>query len=44
MMSAFQPSAFAGTWLILTMYVPLLWLTLALFVWRLATQPRSAEP
>lgn len=39
-------SAFAVTWLILNMYAPLLWVTLALVVWRLVWSPerrRSIE-
>ena len=32
-------SAFAVTWLILNMYAPLLWVTLALVVWRLVWSP-----
>jgi hypothetical protein len=36
-------SAFATTWLILAFYTPLLWVTLALVVWRLATQTRRVE-
>jgi hypothetical protein len=36
-------SAFAVTWMILSFYTPLLWVTLALVVWRLVTQPRVAD-
>ena len=32
-------TAFAVTWLILNMYAPLLWVTLALVVWRLVWSP-----
>jgi len=37
-------SAYAVTWLILDFYAPLLWVTLALVVWRLAMQIRAGEP
>jgi hypothetical protein len=33
-------TAHAVTWLILVLYVPLLWVTLALLVWRLIARPR----
>ncbi|HKF17204.1 MAG TPA: hypothetical protein VKF14_08470 [Candidatus Dormibacteraeota bacterium] len=36
-------SAFGVTWLILNLYAPLLWITLALVVWRLVTRTRTAE-
>ena len=36
-------SAFGVTWLILNLYAPLLWVTLALVVWRLVTRTRTAE-
>jgi hypothetical protein len=36
-------TAFAVTWLILDLYVPLLWVTLALIVWRLVIDARTAE-
>ena len=32
------------TWLILDFYAPLLWVTLALVVWRLVMQIRAGEP
>lgn len=35
-------SAFAVTWLILNLYAPLLWVTLALVIWRLLTRPPAA--
>jgi len=40
--SAFQ-SASAVSWLILAMYVQLLWVTLALVVWRLVAETRTPE-
>jgi len=36
-------SASATTWLILSFYTPLLWVTVALVVWRLVTQTRKVE-
>lgn len=36
-------SAFGVTWLILNLYAPLLWIMLALVVWRLVTRTRTAE-
>lgn len=36
-------SAFGVTWLILNLYAPLLWVTLALVVWRLVTRTQTAE-
>lgn len=41
--SGFQ-SAFAVTWLILAIYAQLLWVTLALVVWRLVMQRRMSVP
>jgi len=40
--SGFQ-SAFAVTWLILAIYAQLLWVTLALVVWRLLTRTRIVD-
>lgn len=39
-----QETAFALTWLILNFYTVMLWVTLALIVWRLVASPRLAEP
>lgn len=38
-----QETAFAVTWLILNLYVPLLWVTLVLVVWRLVTRAPIAD-
>jgi len=39
-----QETAFAATWLILNIYTVMLWVTLALIIWRLVVAPRMADP